>query len=273
MSASPDHSAGCVVGKYTVGEVITLSQVTNAGYTFNSFSGTGVVGNKLTMPASDVTVTANYTKLADPICYLLTKVASPAAGGTVTASPTKSAACAENSKYVAGEVITMSVTPKTYYHLDYWSANVNAATKKLTMPASATTVTAYLLSYLKAGTSNENNTSILYSTSPYLWSNQTNSRFYASTQKYTIKKGARATFYFKGTRVGLLYTAGPSAGKMYIYIDSRPAIVLDEYARTLLYQKRWWSGLVPNGTHKVVVVYSTVNPNNKLGNIDGVLVQ
>lgn len=117
------------------GDVITLGYSARTGYTFTKYtvspSTATVSGNQLTMPASNVTVTATYTH----DLYTITKVVSPTGGGSFTASAT--------SAYYA-DTITLAATPATGYRFVGWttSPSVTISSNTFTMPASNITVTA-----------------------------------------------------------------------------------------------------------------------------------
>ena len=118
----------------TMGTEITLTATANTGYQFSSWSSSPSVtisNNKFTMPASNVTITANFTKIS----YAITKAASPSAGGTVTSSANSA---------TMGTEITLTATPATGYQFSGWSSSpaVTISNNKFTMPASAVSITA-----------------------------------------------------------------------------------------------------------------------------------
>ena len=266
-TASPTKSSGCsAAGQYIAGETITLSPGTKIGYTFSRWTGATVSGNILTMPSSGVTVTANYIV---SVCYLLTKVASPAIGGTITASPTKSSGCAVG-KYYTGQVITFIVTPKLYYHFDRWLGGVNATTNKLIMPAKNTAITAYFGTNLRIGTYNDTYAGITHTSA---WLTQIGASYYGITQHYTKTKASTITIYYTGKILKMYYTGGRTYGKVTIQIDTRTPVVLNEYFATTGYKKLWTSPTLTNGNHKAVITYYAGNPTNTLVNFDGVVIQ
>jgi uncharacterized protein (DUF1800 family) len=119
-------------GSYAAGTVVNVSATPGAGQTFQSWTG-GTVANPnaasttLTMPSSNVTLTANYT--TGPT-YALTVV-----NGTGSGS------------YAAGATVTItSNAAPSGQAFQNWTgatvANANAASTTLTMPAAAATVTA-----------------------------------------------------------------------------------------------------------------------------------
>ena len=76
-------------------------------------------------------------------CYALTRT-SGANGGVPTANPVKSAACATNGEYVAGEVIALTAVPDSGYQVASWTGTDNDTLKTntnlLTMPTGIRTV-------------------------------------------------------------------------------------------------------------------------------------
>ncbi len=122
------------------GESITLTATAGSGYRFagwtfsENITGADVNGMTagFTMPAGDVTATANFERL-----YTVTV---NSVGGTVTADKTTAA---------AGETVTLTATAGSGYRFAGWSssgggsfADASGATTTFTMPASDTTITA-----------------------------------------------------------------------------------------------------------------------------------
>ncbi|MEI7988937.1 MAG: hypothetical protein WCI88_07840 [Chloroflexota bacterium] len=203
-------------------------------------------------------------------CYTLTKIASPLVGGTITASPAYSTGCA-SGKYKEGQIITFTSAPKLYYHFDRWVGGINVTTNKLTMPAKVTAVYGYFGSNLRRGTYNDTYTVGIDHTSA--WLTQTGALYYGITQHYTRTKSSTVTVNFTGTRMAMYYTAGRTNGKVTIQVDNRALVVLNEYASATTYKKLWWSVVLPNANHKVVITYYTGNAVNATVNFDGVIIQ
>lgn len=131
------------------GTVITLYPTANTGYQFSSWSSSPSVtisNNKFTMPASAVTITANFSK----ITYTITKAANPAAGGTVTTSANSA---------VMGTSITLSQTPNAGYYFNGWTTNptLTISGGAFTMPANNVSITA---NYLRRSTASLNKTTL-----------------------------------------------------------------------------------------------------------------
>ncbi len=78
-----------------------------------------------------------------PTCYLLS-LSHTGQGSNPAATPLKSDSCSSNGQYVSGQVISLSATPDSGWHVSGWTGTSNDAstnpTNSLTMPASAHTV-------------------------------------------------------------------------------------------------------------------------------------
>ena len=97
-------------GEYLEGSTVQLTATPNAGYQFDSWtvnSGfASIRDNSFTMPAEDVSITANYTA----IDYTVTVDGT---NGNETGSGT----------YNAGETVTLSATPESGYTFGSWTLN------------------------------------------------------------------------------------------------------------------------------------------------------
>ncbi|MFR7760007.1 MAG: SpaA isopeptide-forming pilin-related protein, partial [Peptoniphilus grossensis] len=126
-------------------ETVTVKATANNDYelksiTYRDTNGTEytVTGNTFTMPASDVTVFANFEKKADPNPDYNVKV-NPAENGQVSVSPTAAK---------EGETVTITASPSEGYVLDtltvtYGAGNpVEVTNNSFKMPAGNVTVTA-----------------------------------------------------------------------------------------------------------------------------------
>lgn len=143
--ATPTNSVGCAAGSYQAGAAISLLATPENGWTVSRWSGTAnnsstANTNSLTMPAQNHTISVTYVETT--LCYGLTLTHS-GNGSAPTATPTKSADCAETF-YQAGELITLIATPATGQQVDGWQGtnadNSTAPTNTLTMPAANHTV-------------------------------------------------------------------------------------------------------------------------------------
>jgi hypothetical protein len=131
---------------YTAGVQVSIQAVAASGYHFvnwtapaGSFANAGSATTTFTMPAQDVTVTANF-EVGDP-GYTLTMAASPIMGGTaydVTGA----------SPYSEGEIVSIQAVAASGYQFAGWAApagslaNAYAAATTFTMPAQNVVVTA-----------------------------------------------------------------------------------------------------------------------------------
>jgi LysM repeat protein len=138
--ASPTKSDGCDAGKYTEGEVISLTAAPDSGWAVSAWNGTDDDGlttnaNTLTMPASAQAVSVTYSK----ICYTLSLSVAGGVGAVPSADPTNSTGCSAGS-YHAGESITLTANPDIGWAVSSWTGTTGGAptdlTNTLTMPAS-----------------------------------------------------------------------------------------------------------------------------------------
>jgi hypothetical protein len=131
---------------YAAGTVVNITAVANPCYQFVNWTSSdgGTFGNataattNFTMPAQDVTVTANFVR----VCYNLTMAANPVGGGTATD-------VTNASPYAAGTVVNITAVANQPYQFVNWTSsdggtfgNATAATTNFTMPAQDVTVTA-----------------------------------------------------------------------------------------------------------------------------------
>lgn len=122
-------------GTRQYGETIMLSMTAATGYQFSSYTTDPVVtimNNQFIMPASDISITANFVK----IDYAITVDIDPSGSGTVLAPAT--------ANY--GDTVTLTATPALGYLFDYWSsADVTITNDQFTMPAGNVTITAHFI--------------------------------------------------------------------------------------------------------------------------------
>ena len=137
ITVSAGTGGSCSVspsGSATPGTVVTLSPSASTGYQFTGYtkspSSLSISGNKFTMPAQAVSITANFSK----INYTISKAASPSGGGTVTVQATAQ----------MGNSVSISQTPNTGYQFDGWSTSpaLSISGGRFTMPASNVSITA-----------------------------------------------------------------------------------------------------------------------------------
>ena len=149
-TASPAAGGTVTLNKSSAyyGDTITINATPATGYKVKSIStnpSVTITNNSFTMPASAVTVTVVFEKIA----YTVSKTASPGAGGTVTLNKT--------SAYY-GDEITITATPATGYKVKSISTSpsVTINNNKFSMPASnvAVTVTFEKINYSITKSSN-----------------------------------------------------------------------------------------------------------------------
>ena len=123
----------------TSGTEVTLVAIAGTDYEFTSWTVTDasnnpitVSNNKFTMPSSNVTISATFTRLYTITC-------NAATNGTISASAAKA---------TAGTAITLTATPNSGYQLSAWTVtdasgnNVIVTNSMFTMPAGNVTVSA-----------------------------------------------------------------------------------------------------------------------------------
>ena len=126
-------SNGFGSGSFPTNATVPIAAITPARQAFAGWTGYAVadpssVGTTLTMPASNLTVTATFTNLPVPTYFPLTVVSGTGSGS-----------------YLPGTVVTITAnTPPVGETFTGWSgypvANSNAASTTLTMPAGSVTV-------------------------------------------------------------------------------------------------------------------------------------
>ncbi|MBZ5724795.1 MAG: hypothetical protein LAP87_07335, partial [Acidobacteriia bacterium] len=123
---------------WTVGSTHTIAAVSPQGtggtrQTFTSWSDAGALSHVVTAPAAATTFTASFTTQ-----FLLTAAASPAAGGSVTASPVS-----PDGFYAAGAIVQLTAAPSANFQFANWSGDLAGAANPQTVTMSAPhTVTA-----------------------------------------------------------------------------------------------------------------------------------
>jgi hypothetical protein len=126
VSASP--APNCSGGRYTAGTQVQLTASAATGYSFSNWSGaiSGSTNPTTLTMNGDRSVAANFS----PICYTLTTSASPAAGGSVSASPAPNCS---GGRYTAGTGVELSANPSAGYHFAYWSGDASGSTNPVTV--------------------------------------------------------------------------------------------------------------------------------------------
>jgi uncharacterized repeat protein (TIGR02543 family) len=130
---------------YAEGVGVSIRAVAATGYHFTqwtapagSFSNANAAETTFTMPAQDVTVTANFE---EGVPYTLTLTASPIIGGTATD-------LTGASQYYEGDVVSIQAAAASGYQFVRWTAsagsfsNANTQVTSFQMPAQDVTVTA-----------------------------------------------------------------------------------------------------------------------------------
>ena len=131
------------------GEQITLTPSPNTGYQFSSYTRTpgtlAISANKFTMPNSNVTIAASFSK----VNYTIYRKTLPSGAGTVITG-------ANTANYQ--DQVTVNQTPNEGYYFNGWTitpSGVTVSGGKIVMPAANVTITA---NYLKRSTGALSNT-------------------------------------------------------------------------------------------------------------------
>ncbi len=137
--ASPPNSPGCSAGEYLPGELVGLFGADpDPDWAVASWTGTDDDSsmnstNRVTMPASDHTVTVNYTR----ICFNL-RVNHNGSGSDPVASPPSSPGCS-NGAFNPGEVVELTAIPEDGWRVVAWSGtdddSSTSTMNAITMPA------------------------------------------------------------------------------------------------------------------------------------------
>lgn len=110
---------------YDAGDVVTLTATPAADYIFQSWSnGATTSTTKVTMDANK-TITANF-KSTLPAAYVLTVMASPTEGGTISIKPNK-------ATYTEGEIVTLTAIPAKGNELKSWSSGESTEVTTIAM--------------------------------------------------------------------------------------------------------------------------------------------
>ncbi|HEY6143297.1 MAG TPA: right-handed parallel beta-helix repeat-containing protein [Flavobacterium sp.] len=110
---------------YNVGDVVTLTATPATDYIFQSWSnGATTTTTTVTMDANK-TVTANF-KSTLPAAYVLTVMASPTEGGTISIKPNK-------ATYTEGEIVTLTAIPAKGNELKSWSSGESTEVTTIAM--------------------------------------------------------------------------------------------------------------------------------------------
>jgi Leucine-rich repeat (LRR) protein len=151
MALTGSGSTSPAVGQhtYTTGTSVSIAATPAGSYSFShwtapagSFTNASSATTTFTMPAQDVTVTANFVEGPPfpPGQYTLTM----AIAGSGSTSP-----AVGQHTYAAGTLVPISATPTGGHNFVNWTApagsftNANSASTTFTMPAQAVTVTAH----------------------------------------------------------------------------------------------------------------------------------
>jgi SpoIID/LytB domain protein len=87
-----------------------------------------------------------------------------------------------------------------------------------------------------------------------VWTAYSSSVLSGGSYRYASSRSSVATFTFSGTRVRWIGRLGSSFGRAQVSLDGGPAVLVDLYAATSIYQRSVWdSGTIGAGTHVLTV--------------------
>ncbi len=140
--ATPTNSNGCASGRYSFGELISLSAAPASDWHITTWIGTNndpttSANNVLTMPAAPHAVIVNYATA----CFALT-VQHSGDGSDPVSSPANSPTC-PSGQYIAGEKVNLHATPATGWRVGQWvgaSAPNTSTDNQFVMPAQPHTI-------------------------------------------------------------------------------------------------------------------------------------
>jgi Leucine-rich repeat (LRR) protein len=112
---------------HTLSTTTLQSGVTGTQYVWNSWSNGEAISHTIVAPASATTYTANFTTQ-----YLLTTIASPTSGGTISASPTSA-----SGFYDSGTSVELTAAANSGYVFSNWSGDLTGSANPRSVTMSA----------------------------------------------------------------------------------------------------------------------------------------
>jgi uncharacterized protein YkwD len=83
------------------------------------------------------------------------------------------------------------------------------------------------------------------------WTSYSASGAYGGSIKYSNQSGAEAVLRFSGRQVGLVFTRYTTRGNIEITIDGGTPVLVNQYGSSLVWQQRWISPALAEGTHTI----------------------
>lgn len=104
------------------------------------------------------------------------------------------------------------------------------------------------------------------------WLNEYRTKAYQQSIKVTEIKGSSIALKFTGSTFTILYTNGPSFSTIDVYVDNVLVGTINEYTKTIRYQKQWTCPkALAYGAHEIKLVFTGPAPTR--GNVDAILVK
>lgn len=125
ISVSPGNSGGCPEGQYSPGTPVTVIATANAGYAWESWTGTDDNSTRSTFVTmnGDQSVKATFSTN----CYSLTTIVS-GGGGYISVSPGNSFGCPE-ATYTPGTPVTVIASAYSGYTWESWTGTDDNSTR------------------------------------------------------------------------------------------------------------------------------------------------
>jgi V8-like Glu-specific endopeptidase len=277
-SASPNKSAGCALSQYLPGTPISLTASPAAHWKMDSWVGTDddlstALTNTVTMQASNLTVTANYSL----VCWAFSANVSPGGTGSLYFDPPSNCP----GGYGDGTTIMVVALASPGYAPKNWTGSVTSSANPLLITVEeAKSITVNFVPALSGGTYDDQNPAFTYapttSTYPPIaasgWTNYPSGRTgsYNKTLHLSRTIGDSAEVSIYGTGFTLYYSRGPNRGKMNVFLDDdiTPFATINMYSTSTTLKKTWKSPVIPAGVHTLRFVHAT----GKYVDIDGLIV-
>ena len=221
------------------------------------------------------TIPATATQAASATATLIPAsptLSAPTATGQPTTLPTNTPASTAVSATVTSlpatptNTVVVPASPTITSQPTLLPTNTALPLPTFTMQPSlpTATISAPSTSMQRPGTYDDKSGNFTYSKG---WVDVTAKDAYSGSYKANSKYGAFINFSITGQSFSLLYTDGSTYRQMSVYIDGVLVDVIKRSTSTTKYQKRWDSGTLTNGTHKIQLVF--VNAN---GTFDAVII-
>ena len=240
-----NNPSGVTIQNNTVGGVVpATATLVPASPTVSAPTATNIPTNT---PATTAVVSPTVTSLPVTPTNTLVVPASPTAT-SLPVNPTNTLVA-----YLSPTVTSMPTNT---------AVPLPTNTKQPSLPTATTSAPANSIKL--PGTYDDKSSNFTYSKD---WKDVNASGAYNGSYKANSKYGSFINFSITGQSFSILYTDGSTYRQMSVYIDGVLVDVIKRSTSTTKYQKRWNSGILTNGTHKIQLVF--VNAN---GTFDAIII-